>query len=132
MRSQRSLAVGSGICLVMLSRTGRCLFVMSSSVLTFWPQACHRRVTRRLSQHSHLLSLLRRQVTSLPPAPPGEGNGSPLQCSCLENPRDGGAWWAAVYGVTQSRARLKRLSSSSSTTWEAHTAGYIVLNKRKK
>ena len=43
----------------------------------------------------------------------GEGNGNPLQCSCLENPRDGGAWWAAVYGVAQSRARLKRLSSSS-------------------
>ena len=44
----------------------------------------------------------------------GEGNGNPFQCSCLENPRDGGAWWAAVYGVTQSRTRLKRLSSSSS------------------
>ena len=44
----------------------------------------------------------------------GEGNGNPLQCSCLENPRDGGAWWAAVYGVTQSRTRLKCLSSSSS------------------
>jgi len=42
----------------------------------------------------------------------GEGNGSPLQCSCLENPMDGGAWWAAVHGVTQSRTRLKRLSSS--------------------
>ena len=42
----------------------------------------------------------------------GGGNGNPLQCSCLENPRDGGAWWAAVYGVTQSRTRLKRLSSS--------------------
>ena len=40
---------------------------------------------------------------------------NPLQCSCLENPRDGGAWWAAVYGVAQSRTRLKRLSSSSST-----------------
>ena len=37
----------------------------------------------------------------------GEGNGNPLQCSCLENPRDGGAWWAAVYGVAQSRTRLK-------------------------
>ena len=36
----------------------------------------------------------------------GEGNGNPLQCSCLENPRDGGAWWAAVYGVAQSRTRL--------------------------
>ena len=46
----------------------------------------------------------------------GEGNGSPLQCSCLENPRDGRAWWAAVCGVAQSRTRLKRLSSSSSTT----------------
>ena len=44
----------------------------------------------------------------------GEGNSNPLQYSCLENPRDGGAWWAAVYGVTQSRTRLKRLSSSSS------------------
>ena len=44
---------------------------------------------------------------------PGEGNGTPLQCSCLENPRDGGAWWAAVYGVAQSRTRLKRLSNSS-------------------
>ena len=42
----------------------------------------------------------------------GEGNGNPLQCSCLENPRDGEASWAAVYGVTQSRTRLKRLSSS--------------------
>ena len=41
----------------------------------------------------------------------GEGNGNPLQCSCLENPRDGGAWWAAVYGVTQSQTRLKWLSS---------------------
>ena len=43
----------------------------------------------------------------------GEGNGNPLQCSCLENPRDGGAWWAAVSGVAQSLTRLKRLSSSS-------------------
>ena len=40
----------------------------------------------------------------------GEGNGNPLQCSCLENPRDGGAWWAAVYGVAHSRTRLKLLS----------------------
>ena len=43
----------------------------------------------------------------------GEGNGSPLQYSCLENPVDGGAWWAAVCGVAQSRTRLKRLSRSS-------------------
>ena len=46
----------------------------------------------------------------------GEGNGNPLQCSCLENPRDGGPWWAAVYGVTQSRTRLKWLSSGSSSS----------------
>ena len=46
----------------------------------------------------------------------GEGNGNPLQYACLENPRDGGACWAAVYGVAQSRTRLKRLSSSSSSS----------------
>ena len=45
----------------------------------------------------------------------GEGNGNPLQSSCLENPRDGGAWWAALYGVAQSWTRLKWLSSSSSS-----------------
>ena len=44
-----------------------------------------------------------------------EGNGNPLQCSCLENPRDGGAWWVAVFGVAQRRTRLKRHSSSSSS-----------------
>ena len=44
----------------------------------------------------------------------GEGNANPLQCSCLENPRDRGVWWAAVYGVAQSRTRLKRLSSKES------------------
>ena len=53
----------------------------------------------------------------------GEGNGNPLKYSCLENPRDGGAWWAAVYGVTQSRTQLKRLSSSSSSS---------VLHKRSE
>ena len=47
----------------------------------------------------------------------GEGNGNPLQCSCLENPVDRGAWWAAVHGVTQSRTRLKRLSNSSMESW---------------
>ena len=49
----------------------------------------------------------------------GEGNGNPLQCSCLENPRDQGAWWAAVYGVAESWTRLKRCSGSS----EADGAG---------
>ena len=46
----------------------------------------------------------------------GEGNGNPLQCSCLENPRDGRAWWAAVYGVTQSWTQLKWLSSTDTFT----------------
>ena len=59
------------------------------------------RLTERLHFHFSLLCI-------------GEGNGNPLQCSCLENPRDGGAWRAAVYGVTQSRTWLKWLSSSSS------------------
>ena len=48
----------------------------------------------------------------------GERNGNPFQCSCPENPRDGGAWWDAVYGVAQSRPRLKQLSSSSSSRRE--------------
>ena len=52
-------------------------------------------------------------VTSLSLLCIGEGNGNPLQCSCLENPRDGGAWWAAVYGVAQSRTWLKRLGSTA-------------------
>ena len=54
-------------------------------------------------------------VTSLSLSCIGEGNGNPLQCSCLENPRDGGTWWAAVYGVVQRRTQLKQLSSSSSS-----------------
>ena len=54
-------------------------------------------------------------ATSLSLSCTGEGNGNPLQCSCLENPRDRGAWWAAVYAVAQSRTRLKRCSSSSSS-----------------
>ena len=51
-----------------------------------------------------------------------ERNGNPLQCSCLENPRDGGAWWAAIYGVAQSRTRLKQLSSSS---WKKERRGQM-------
>ena len=49
----------------------------------------------------------------------GEGNGNPLQCSCLENPREGVAWWAAVYGVAQSQTQLKQLSSSSSNDFRS-------------
>ena len=63
----------------------------------------------------------------------GEGNGNPLQCSCLENPRDGGAWWAAVYGVAQSWTWLKRLNSSNSSShvwmWELdHKEGWVLKN----
>ena len=59
----------------------------------------------------------------------GEGNGNPLQYSCLENPRDRGAWWAAVYGIAQSRTRLMRLSSSSSSSGEnlLYSTGSSVL-----
>ena len=58
--------------------------------------------TERLHFHFHFsLSCIR------------EGHGNPLQCSCLENPRDRGAWWAAVYGIEQSRTRLKQLSSAA-------------------
>ena len=56
-----------------------------------------------------------------------EGNGNPLQCSCLENPRDRGAWWAAVSGVAQSRTRLKGLSSSSSMCkWACAVQNHII------
>ena len=54
----------------------------------------------------------------------GKGDGNPLQCSCLENPRGGGAWWAAIYGVTQSRTRLKQLSSSS---WYIFCYAYLLM-----
>ena len=58
-----------------------------------------------------------------------EGNGTPLQYSCLENPRDGRAWWAAVYGVAQSWTRLKRLSSSSSSS-SIFSCSFISMLKR--
>ena len=60
-------------------------------------------------------------VSSLSLSCLGERNGNPLQCSCLENPRDSGAWWATVYGVAQSQTRLKRLSSSSSSICQPQT-----------
>ena len=58
----------------------------------------------------------------------GEGNGNPLQCSCLENPKDGGAWWAAVYGVAQSWTRLKRLSSSSSVYMSMLLSQFVLFS----
>ena len=56
----------------------------------------------------------------------GEGNGNPIQCSCLENPRDGGAWWAAFSEVAQNRTRLKRLSSSSNKMEKGTTEDEMV------
>ena len=58
----------------------------------------------------------------------GEGNGNPLQCSCLENPRDEGAWWAAVYGVAQSQTRLKRISNSSSSSSSSSSSYPQIFN----
>ena len=58
----------------------------------------------------------------------GERNGNPLQCSCLENPRDGRAWWAVVYGVAQSLTGLKRFSSSSSNRYTRTRAELRGLN----
>ena len=59
-----------------------------------------------------------------------EGNGNPLRCSCLESPGDGGAWWAAVYGVAQSRTQLKQLSSNlhrvgTQGGWDGWVDGYM-------
>ena len=66
------------------------------------PQGCQESdTTERLHFHFSLACI-------------GEGNGNPLQCSCLENPKDQGAWWAAIYGVALSRTRLKRCGSSNS------------------
>ena len=70
-------------------------------------------------------------VTSLSLSCIGERNGSPLQYSCLENPRDRGAWWAAVYGVAQSWTRLKRLSSSSSSNLGFLSRDKLICWKRK-
>ena len=61
-----------------------------------------------------------------------EGNGNPLQCSCLENPRDRGAWWAAIYGISQSQTWLKQLSSSSSSKREKKPTSFIIKYKISK
>ena len=70
-------------------------------------------MTKRLHFHSSLSCI-------------GEGNGNPLQCSCLENPRDGGAWWAAIYGVAQSRTRLKLTYLASAAAAVQPSAGHLT------
>ena len=91
------------VCNIWLTKFGRCW--ISSSFRTIFERWSHEELdtTERLHFHFSLSCI-------------GEGNGNPLQCSCLENPRDGEAWWAAAYGVTQSRTRLKRLGSNSSSS----------------
>ena len=87
-------------------------------------------------QSMGLLRVRHDWATSLSLSCIGEGNGNPLQCCCLENPRDGGAWWAAIYGVAQSRTRLKWLSSitgknGARVTILPQTRQYLVeTNKR--
>ena len=92
-----------------LSRTYTC--IRSPPTPSSRP-GCH--VTLSRVPNAHFLIQLPELL--FPSIPLGEGNGNPLQYSCLENPRDRGAWWAAVYGVAQSRTRLTRLSSSSSSS----------------
>ena len=67
-------------------------------------------------------------ATSLSLSCIGEGNGNPLQCSCLKNPRDGGAWWAAMYGVSLSWTQLKRLSSNSSSRYNTTISDQINIS----
>ena len=89
-----------------------------------WDTSTHAWKIQWTEEPGRLLSMGSHRVghdwaTSLSLSCIGEGNGNPLQYSCLENPRDGGAWWAAIYGVAQSRTWLKRLSSSSSSSSRA-------------
>ena len=71
-------------------------------------------------------------ATSLSLSCIGDGNGNPLQCSCLENPRDGGAWWAAICGVAQSWTRWKRLSSSSSNPFPKSSSNILQISERQR
>ena len=72
-----------------------------------------------VNEENYMMLVIKLHISlSFPSEKIGEGNGKPLQYSCLENPRDRGAWWAAVYGVAQSWTWLKRLSSSSSSSTE--------------
>ena len=83
--------------------------------------ALHMDITRWLITKSDWLCYLQPKIEKLYTVSNGEGNGTPFQYSCLENPMDGGTWWAAVHGVPESQTRLKRLCSSSSSIQSAKT-----------
>ena len=97
--SLKSLLFINSYCLILMPLQ-KCLMFKKIHRKNFWQVGQESDTTEQLHFHFSLLCT-------------GEGNGNPFQCSCLENPRDRGAWWAAIYGVAQSRTRLKRLSSSS-------------------
>ena len=87
---------------------------------------------RPQSSEPHPIHLPKKSAFKIAPMWYGEGNGNPLQYSCLENPRDGGAWRAAIYGVTQSRTRLKQLSSrSSQMRWAKERAPSTVSSEKE-
>ena len=95
--------------------------IIKWNIFAFMPPTMLFPVARSLLPLSRF-SCVRPSATSLSFSCIGEGNGNPLQCDCLENPRDGGAWWPAICGVAQSQTQLKRpsSSSSSSSTWRAN------------
>ena len=116
--------------LLFISRNLLLLFYVSSTSLLEKAMASHSSTlawkTPWVEEPGGLQSMGLRRVgqdwaTSLSLSCIGEGNGNPLQCSYLENPRDTGAWWATVYGVVQSRTQLKWLRSSSSSSMSLHS-----------
>ena len=96
---------------------GRGIAGLYVALFLFWRDCLTVTHSNCIILYSHqLVILLRLEISWFLHILAGEGNGNPLQCSCLENPRDRGAWRASVYGVTQSQTWLKRLSSSSSSS----------------
>ena len=105
-----------------------CLFAFSPSICMGPGKLCGspgaERQRKENTAHLVCVQTVRSSFSSLSCI--GEGNGNPLQCSCLENPRDRGAWWAAVSGVAQSRTRLKWLSSSSSSSFSSQSGPWLL------
>ena len=92
----------------------------SKSSLNIWKFTVHVLLKPGLENFAHYFTRVWNECNCV-----GEGNGNPLQYSCLENPRDRGAWWAAVHGVTQSGTWLKRLSSSSVVVWAVFGIAFL-------